>query len=819
MADSSVPNIPEYEVLERIGSGGMATVYRARRLRDDGIVALKVLHEHLAYDRTYAERFRREADAAEKINHPAVVPIFRVGRANSRPFLEMEFVEGSTLAEYLRATGRLGEEQALRIAGQVAAGLAAAHAAGIVHRDLKPPNIMLVGGDVRVMDFGVARIEDARTLTATGMFAGTPAYMSPEQVEGSVATAQSDLYSLGIILYEMLTGAVPFRADTPMGVMQQQLNVPPQPMDVGGQRLAGAVSGLVSRLLAKSPGDRFQAAGELASVIETLRIEDSSSSEGPTTGRARQRPLASGDDSPPARPGRPTRRTTSTSGQSPNETSAAQSSPTPPMSRSSFIGSLARFGIVGGGAFLVGYAAGASNEETPAKVVEVPVEVIKEVRVEVPVEVIKEVTVEVPVERIVTVQGPVEAATAAGGPTPTAVPEFRPGLAGVEIEVRWNGLDPAGQEAANVHLAAFKEESGITIKPDFSDWASSFQKITTGFAAGTAPDIWQGGGLWTTVLAAKGGTLFIDEFVNSWSEWPDFYPVGIEDVTYEGHVHGVPYRFNYRGNPVIRPSVYEAAGMEVRVPRTWDEVNEDAQKLTIRDGTRYEQAGFNLQHSTQVYEDWLIQAGGNTFDRQRTRPTNLNQQGLTALSQHVHFGYEGSMPPEGMDSGIPNLHAFCAGRVAIQQLWPGDLANCEVNAPNLFADVLVGEPFTGPVEQAIQIYVDKYQSYKLTRSPEGVFATLEWLSRPQVNLEINIESRRSMPCRAAMESYDIYFVEPYRQFMANSRFAKTRQVVPQHFDVQPAMGRWVYWAGMGEITVGEALAGMDAEVLRIITES
>ena len=321
------------------------------------------------------------------------------------------------------------------------------------------------------------------------------------------------------------------------------------------------------------------------------------------------------------------------------------------------------------------------------------------------------------------------------------------------------------------------------------------------------------------MLAAKGGTLFLDEWVNSWDGWSDFYARGVEDVTYEGHVHGVPYRFNYRGNPVIRPSLFEAAGLEVKVPTTWDEINEIAPKLTKADGDKFEQAGFNLQHSTQVYEDWLFQAGGNYFNEERTKPLNMTPEGQTALAQHIHFGEEGTMPKEGMDSGIPNLHAFCAGKVASQQLWPGDVANCEVNEPEVFADLLVGEPFTGPVEQVCQIYVDKYMPYKLTKSPEGVHAVLEWLSRPQVNLEINVESRKSMPCRASQESYTIYQDAPWDQYVANAKFGKGRQIVPQHFDVQPAMGRWVEKAALGELTVDEALQGMDDEVTKIITES
>ena len=127
--------------------------------------------------------------------------------------------------------------------------------------------------------------------------------------------------------------------------------------------------------------------------------------------------------------------------------------------------------------------------------------------------------------------------------------------------------------------------------------------------------------------------------------------------------------------------------------------------------------------------------------------------------------------------------------------------------------------FGVPGEQVMEIYVDKYQSYKLTKSPEGVFATLEWLLRPQVNLEINVESRRSMPCRVAMEVYDIYQEEPWKQYVANAKFGKGRQIVPQHFDVQPAMGRWVEKAALGEMSAEEALEGMDEEVLKIITES
>ncbi len=389
----------------------------------------------------------------------------------------------------------------------------------------------------------------------------------------------------------------------------------------------------------------------------------------------------------------------------------------------------------------------------------------------------------------------------------------------VEIEFRFNGLNPAGQQAARGEIDNFKALTGITVKPDFSDWASSFQKITTGFAAQSAPDIWYGGGLWTPVLAAKGQVLEIDEYVAGWDEWSDFYPRGIEDVTYEGHIQGVPYRFNYRASPVIRPSSFTAAGIEVVAPTTWEELNAVTQQLTIRDGDRFEQAGFNLQHHTQVYEDWLYQAGGNYFSEDRTMPLNLTPEGISALSQHVRHGLvDNVMPAESMDSGVPNLHAFCAGRVAIQQLWPGDVGNCETNAPDVFADILVGEPFTGPKEQIMQIYVDKYMPWKFTKTPDATFETMKYFASPGPNYEINVVGDRSMPCRVAMESYELYKSEPWKTYSTNgNKFGKGRQIVPEHFDVQPAMSRWVEKAALNDLTVEEALEGMDAEILDIIS--
>lgn len=376
---------------------------------------------------------------------------------------------------------------------------------------------------------------------------------------------------------------------------------------------------------------------------------------------------------------------------------------------------------------------------------------------------------------------------------------------GVEISFRFGGLNPASEGAVRAAIVEFFKLTGITVWPRTP-------------AGQGAPDIWYGGGLWTPVLAAKGQVLELDDYVASWDEWEDFYPGVREDVSYDGHVMGIPYRTNYRGSVVFRPSMFERAGLAPEPPGTWEELNELAPKLTVRDGDTFEQAGFNLQHHTQVYEDWLRQAGGGTFNEDLTKPSNDTPAGRMALAQHVRHGLQdGSMPREGIDSRVPNLHAFCAGRVAIQQLWPGNVGNCETNAGAVFDDLEVAPPLQGPARRVMQLYVDKYMPWKLTRNPDAVFETLKYFASPGPNYEINVLGDRSMPCRYAMEGYDLYQSEPYRTYAANVQFGETRKVVPEHFDVQPAMSRWVEKAALGELSVDETLRGMDAEVLEIIT--
>ena len=383
--------------------------------------------------------------------------------------------------------------------------------------------------------------------------------------------------------------------------------------------------------------------------------------------------------------------------------------------------------------------------------------------------------------------------------------------AGVEVEFRFSGLNPAQLEAMHQEVEEFEALTGIKVIADFSDWTSCLRLPCP------IPDIWHGGGLWIPPMVDRGHVLELDDYVATWDEWEDFYPNVRADVVFESHSYGIPYRTNYRGSVVIRPSLFAGAGLAPEPPSTWEELNELAPKLTVRDGEKFDHAGFNLQHHTQVYEDFLTQAGGTTFSADLASPLNNTPEGHLALTQHVRHGLvEESMPKEGMDSGVPNLHAFCAGRVAIQMLWPGNVGNCETNAPDVFADISVGPPLEGPRRRAMQLFVDKYMVWAETKHPDAVFETLKYFVSPEPNYKINIANARSMPCRAAMEDYELYENEPYKSLARNIKYARIRQVVPEHFDVQPAMSRWVEKAGLGELSVSEALRGMDKEVQEIV---
>jgi serine/threonine protein kinase len=265
-----------YRIEAHLGAGGMATVYRAQHVRMRKVVALKVLHPQMLHLPEMVARFEREAIAAARIEHPNVASATDFGRLEQGSFfIVLEYVEGTNLQRLLREQGALCSERALTIARQIAQALGAAHSIGIVHRDLKPENVMLVSRPeqrdfVKVLDFGIAKVplgESASVLTQMGSIFGTPEYMSPEQALGQPVDHRSDLYSLGIVLHQMLCGRPPFRADDAVGVLTQQITAQPPPLPDG---VPLGTRRLVLRLLAKNAAERWQTAGEVGAEIDRL---------------------------------------------------------------------------------------------------------------------------------------------------------------------------------------------------------------------------------------------------------------------------------------------------------------------------------------------------------------------------------------------------------------------------------------------------------------------------------------------------------------------------------------------------------------------
>jgi serine/threonine-protein kinase len=259
-----------YRLIAPLGEGGMATIWRAVDEQLDREVAVKLLREQFGSDAGFAARFRQEARAAGSLSHPNIVPVYDYGTdADGSQFIVMQLVEGDTLATLLRERGHLETDDAVRIALGVASALEAAHRRGLVHRDVKPGNILLTDdGDVKVTDFGIARAVSEASMTVTGTTLGSVHYFSPEQARGDEVTGASDVYALGIVLYEMLTGRRPFEGDSAAGVALKRLNEDPAPPSAFRPVPTG-LSAIVMRALQREPADRFPDAGSFA---EALRL-------------------------------------------------------------------------------------------------------------------------------------------------------------------------------------------------------------------------------------------------------------------------------------------------------------------------------------------------------------------------------------------------------------------------------------------------------------------------------------------------------------------------------------------------------------------
>ncbi|OGD11930.1 MAG: hypothetical protein A2Y86_00465 [Candidatus Aminicenantes bacterium RBG_13_62_12] len=260
-----------YQVTEELGKGGMGRVYKAFDTEIREHVALKVLNPEIASDETIIERFRNELKLARRISHRHVCRMYDLGRAEETTYITMEYVSGEDLKTLLRRIGHLPAGRAVRVAEQVAEGLTEAHRAGVVHRDLKPQNIMIDReGNARIMDFGIARALRAKGITDPGMVIGTPDYMAPEQFEGKDADERTDIYALGAILYEMLTGGPPFEGETPLAVaMKHKTEKPPDPRETNAQ-VPETLSRLILRCLEKDREKRFRSAEEILAGLKVL---------------------------------------------------------------------------------------------------------------------------------------------------------------------------------------------------------------------------------------------------------------------------------------------------------------------------------------------------------------------------------------------------------------------------------------------------------------------------------------------------------------------------------------------------------------------
>jgi serine/threonine protein kinase len=272
--DKMTPNIPNkfgpYEIKGELGRGGMATVYRAYDPRFDREVALKVLPREFLHDPQFRVRFEREIKTIAKLEHPAIVPVYDVGEEDGQPYYVMRYMSGGSLSEWIKK-GAFSVQDTARIIERLAAALAYAHQKKIIHRDLKPGNVLFdQNGDPYITDFGIAKFTEAATNVTGSAIIGTPAYMSPEQAQSEQVDGRSDIYGMGVIIYEMLTGRQPYKADTPMGVVIKHITDPVPEISDTNPKLPAGVSDIIKTAMAKDKKERYPTMTDLASAVSSV---------------------------------------------------------------------------------------------------------------------------------------------------------------------------------------------------------------------------------------------------------------------------------------------------------------------------------------------------------------------------------------------------------------------------------------------------------------------------------------------------------------------------------------------------------------------
>jgi predicted Ser/Thr protein kinase len=264
----------DYQLLNELGRGGMGAVYKANDYRRDRIVAMKILPGELAYTRTFMQRFEREIETLRRLRHPNIVQMYDVGEVEELRFYCMEYVDGGSVEKRLEVEGRLPLADAVDVAYQMAEALEYAHAQGIVHRDIKPANILLARDrTAKLTDFGVAKVMEATQATVTSGIVGTIEYLAPEQATGGAITPATDIYSLGVTLYEMVTGRPPFQAETPSQILNKQLHSLPEQPKYLRPEIPDRLNNLILKMLEKQPERRISSAQALKRELERVKVE------------------------------------------------------------------------------------------------------------------------------------------------------------------------------------------------------------------------------------------------------------------------------------------------------------------------------------------------------------------------------------------------------------------------------------------------------------------------------------------------------------------------------------------------------------------